>query len=630
LKKPAEAIEKPALRTSFAASVAASAPIGTVPPVTPRFMAASKNVSPAAPAAATSTEKLWEKKIEGEKKSDGEKKGESEKAAVTTPADWGLSTSKRRGGSKLKLAGAALALTAAAGGYLVWSQMFSENSGGDADGAQLAQTAEPNGPEPETDSLEAGDPFDDAPAVRPAGNLKTATTPEPRRMGNSPDATPINPRGIASRKKKNPLSESLELDGEEISDLSADAAQSEPEAGDGPSGPALIAPGDGGRRRAAAGQANASRTMPAKERRQATSGPRLSAADDSDVGQFGEDLSDEKFDGYSVDEKRTPGRGKETSGAPSVSIVEIDDDSELGEQLDGYVPQNATTRRATSKTVVVRGNDSDGQPASAGGARPAAGRRDPAERIAAFDDEDLDDAPRTVGRDASQGFARPAQGDGDTLRRRSAPPVPSADRRLSSALPKTQSTGPDADSYRVQPDDNFWKISRKLYGTARYYQALMRYNQERVPDPQKLRPGTQILTPPAGVLEQRFPDLIEKSSSGAATSAGGIDRSTRRPGFEQPSPADDLDEATERGTTDAGSSGYFYGPSGEPLYKIGPDDTLTGIAQRHLGRASRWTEIYEKNQDVLQSPDNLTLGTVIRLPADASRVGLAPDRDRRR
>jgi nucleoid-associated protein YgaU len=182
----------------------------------------------------------------------------------------------------------------------------------------------------------------------------------------------------------------------------------------------------------------------------------------------------------------------------------------------------------------------------------------------------------------------------------------------------------------VQPEDNFWKISRKQYGTARYYQALMRYNQDRVPDPQKLRPGTQILTPPAADLEQRFPDLIEKSSSTPPASGGGNDRTARRPGFEQPSPADDIDERTHRNTTEAGSAGYFYGQSGEPLYRIGPDDTLTGIAQRHLGRASRWTEIYEKNQDVLQSPDNLTLGTVIRLPPDASRVGLAPERERRR
>jgi nucleoid-associated protein YgaU len=629
LKKPASAIETPVLRTSFAASAAASAPIGSAPPVTPRFMGASKTNSPAAPAAATSAEKVAERKTEGEKKNDGEKKGDSDRAAVTTPADWGLSTSKRRGGIKLKLAGAALALTAAAGGYLAWSQIYVENSDADAaapNGTQLAQSADPDAPPvPDSELPDSSDPFDDGPAIRPAANSRPSNTSEPRRMGKSPDATPINPRGTAaSRAKKHPLSDSLEFDADGTSEFSGDAdsrglGQSEPDADEGVSGPALVEPAGPARRR----------SPPRASQHQATGGPRLSGADDADV-DLADDLSDEKLDGYSVDAKRTGGKGKESSGAPSVSIIEVDDDSDLGEQLEGYVPQDATTRRASSKTVVVRGSDSDRQPASAGGARTATGRRDPADRIAAFDDEDLDEAPRAAGRDAGQGFARPEHGDGDTLRRRSTPPVPSADRRVSSSPPKAQSIGPESDSYRVQPDDNFWKISRKLYGTARYYQALMRYNQERVPDPQKLRPGTQILTPPAAVLEQRFPDLIEKSPSSASASGVGIDRSARRPGFEQPSPADDIDEKSERNSTDAGAAGYFYGPSGEPMYKIGPDDTLTGIAQRHLGRASRWTEIYEKNQDVLQSPDNLTLGTVIRLPADASRVGLAPDRERRR
>jgi len=182
----------------------------------------------------------------------------------------------------------------------------------------------------------------------------------------------------------------------------------------------------------------------------------------------------------------------------------------------------------------------------------------------------------------------------------------------------------------VYHDDSFWMISRKQYGTARYYQALMRYNQDRVPDPQKLRPGSQILTPPASVLEQRFPDLIEKPASGSAASNGASDRTVRRPGFEKPFAVDDADETATPSPRGTASSGYFYGKSGQPLYRIGPDDTLTGIAQRHLGRASRWQEIYESNQDVLQSPDNLAPGTVIRLPADASRVSLAPDSDRRR
>ena len=66
------------------------------------------------------------------------------------------------------------------------------------------------------------------------------------------------------------------------------------------------------------------------------------------------------------------------------------------------------------------------------------------------------------------------------------------------------------------------------------------------------------------------------------------------------------------------------------MYRIGPDDTLGSIAQKHLGRASRWTEIYDQNQETLGSPDNLKLGTVIQLPSDASRLSLVPEGRSRR
>ena len=158
----------------------------------------------------------------------------------------------------------------------------------------------------------------------------------------------------------------------------------------------------------------------------------------------------------------------------------------------------------------------------------------------------------------------------------------------------------------------------------------MRHNREQVPDPQKLRPGTQIMTPAAAVLEQRYPDLIDKPAASTPPSKSAIERSAFRPTFERPAPADDPDERMTRADVEDRGSGYFYGRNGEPLYRIGADDTLGSIAQRHLGRASRWQEIFEKNQDVLKTPDNLTLGTVIRLPADASRLGLAPEADRRR
>jgi nucleoid-associated protein YgaU len=264
------------------------------------------------------------------------------------------------------------------------------------------------------------------------------------------------------------------------------------------------------------------------------------------------------------------------------------------------VPQDVTTRRATSKTVVVRSTD---------------------------------EAPLAPETNADLVYSNSALGVPSGIQRRSSPPAPRANGRSSSIAEAGRSTAriadPASDTYRVAPDDNFWKISRKQYGTARYFQALMRHNQERVPDPQKLRPGTQVLTPPAAVLEQRYPELIEKSAPPTAP-ASGSDGAATRPRFEKPFSTADTNDRTGRPDAEGVASGYFYSKTGEPLYRIGADDTLTGIAQRHLGRSSRWNEIYDKNQDVLKSPDSLTLGTVIRLPSDASRLSLVPDAERRR
>lgn len=59
---------------------------------------------------------------------------------------------------------------------------------------------------------------------------------------------------------------------------------------------------------------------------------------------------------------------------------------------------------------------------------------------------------------------------------------------------------------------------------------------------------------------------------------------------------------------------------GQPHYRIGETDTLSGISQKTLGRMNRWDEIYELNRDRLATWDNLTVGTIIRLPPDASQA----------
>lgn len=144
----------------------------------------------------------------------------------------------------------------------------------------------------------------------------------------------------------------------------------------------------------------------------------------------------------------------------------------------------------------------------------------------------------------------------------------------------------------VEENENYWSISKRVYGTPAYFHALAKYNEPRIRDPKRLRPGMTVLTPAAEELAARYPKLI--SSGGSAAPA-----------------------------EDAGRAGFLVDGEGRPAYRVGKDDTLGKIAQEHLGRASRWVQIYEMNRAAIPNAKALKPGTVLRLPGDASRVRLA-------
>jgi nucleoid-associated protein YgaU len=141
----------------------------------------------------------------------------------------------------------------------------------------------------------------------------------------------------------------------------------------------------------------------------------------------------------------------------------------------------------------------------------------------------------------------------------------------------------------VQPNENYWKISKRAYGTARYFSALALYNQHRISDPKKMRPGMKVLIPEAEVLEARYPELFKEFQAKPSL-----------PG------------------------GYFITQEGTPAYRIGASETLSEIAEKHLGRSSRWVQIYRMNQHVLKDPNKLKLGLVLQLPDDATDIHMAP------
>lgn len=551
--------------------------------------------------------------------------------------------------TKLKALVALGTLATSVAGYFGYDRYFSKDGQEAPEVADAGVADGSDAPQQAADKLQEqdSDPFETGLKLEIDQDPQASANSEPRKMRPVPNAAPIaaNRRAIG-RSPRKPSRNALSIDDESL-DIDDDAegsspprmTQSEPDLdGDEKTGPSLGGSAGAPRRNGAAGQSTTRSQNASSRGREFLGGPRISSNQTRD-DDLSDDLSDDKLDGYNVAQPKHGKTAHGSSGSPRISVIEIRDDGEPDERFDGYTSENPMTRRAVSKTNVIRPGDATSQLPPEAGIGGTGSRRNASARSTLGEDDDfLDEAPPApgIGRgshearvDDERDFNRAARNGMTPIRRRGDPPLPSAGSEFRTRRQPIdddpQNLEPASDVYRVMPEDTFWKISRKQYATPRYFQALARHNQDRVPDPQRLKPGMQISTPPAALLEKRYPDLIEKAPPSSVTT-GHADHKGTRPRFERP-----LSEpASERRTDSESSSGYFYSKSGEPMYRVGSDDTLTGIAQRHLGRASRSSEIYDLNRDILKNPDSLTLGTVIRLPEDASRLSLVPESEKRR
>lgn len=150
-------------------------------------------------------------------------------------------------------------------------------------------------------------------------------------------------------------------------------------------------------------------------------------------------------------------------------------------------------------------------------------------------------------------------------------------------------------AYIVQPNDSFASISKKVYGTEAYFQALHEHNRERFPNPDLLNVGDEIDAPDVAALQKTYPQLCPKPRSAPSERRGGSML---------------LASSPERAR-------------GGRRYLVANGDTLFHIAKRELGKASRWKEIYELNQDQLGEDFNyLSPGMELRLPEEG---GAKPD-----
>ncbi len=144
--------------------------------------------------------------------------------------------------------------------------------------------------------------------------------------------------------------------------------------------------------------------------------------------------------------------------------------------------------------------------------------------------------------------------------------------------------------YTLGPNENFWTVSEKAYGSGGFFKALHAYNAEKHPVADELTVGDEVLVPPKSELERQFPDLCPKPGRRPAKPSYAMQASARLR-------ADDT------------------------RYVVQEGDTLFDIARYELGKASRWAELYELNRNVIgEDIDFLRAGMELVLPGDTDEA----------
>jgi nucleoid-associated protein YgaU len=129
--------------------------------------------------------------------------------------------------------------------------------------------------------------------------------------------------------------------------------------------------------------------------------------------------------------------------------------------------------------------------------------------------------------------------------------------------------------------ETYSSIAQKYYGSTKYINLIVKANPGK--DPRKIQPGNKL----------NIPDGPRREAS-----------------------------AAPKEVTPEASSERLHAPtvSAPPVasdraYTVKPGETWHVLAQRFLGDAKRWPELYEMNVErAPRNPDGLRAGTVIELP----------------
>jgi nucleoid-associated protein YgaU len=126
----------------------------------------------------------------------------------------------------------------------------------------------------------------------------------------------------------------------------------------------------------------------------------------------------------------------------------------------------------------------------------------------------------------------------------------------------------------VEPGDSLSKLAERHLGSQRHYLKLYEANRDVLESPDKVVVGMKL----------KLPDNVTAVSP------------------------------SQNPTSDIQNAG---GPPARPAartYTVQTGDNLSRIAEKTLGSRDRWKELFDANQDRLDTPDRVRVGQTLRIP----------------
>ncbi len=137
----------------------------------------------------------------------------------------------------------------------------------------------------------------------------------------------------------------------------------------------------------------------------------------------------------------------------------------------------------------------------------------------------------------------------------------------------------------VQPGDSLSKLAERHLGSQSKYLELYEANKDQLESPDRVVVGMKLRLPAATASLAAATPTAGEAASGAGT------------------------------TTTAAADPAPPARAAVKTYTVQTGDNLSAIAEKALGDRNRWREIFEANQDRLDSPDRVKVGQELRLPS---------------